>query len=414
MRKAFKLCLALAMAGSMAAGTAFAGDTEIVVSGEAFFYFDKIDTDYNTEGLATGKQKTFSFMDSKTEGAIKATATNKGEVWTTTASVNIAVKSKGDIVEEDGLNAKMSNGQISINVGTDDLSDATKNPAHFEGDKIDVGDELGKGDAGIVFGLPEVGVEAMYRATAERDEDKIQSTAFGVSFDKTFGDIELSVEYETVAKEIDEDVGAVSSGKTDGKDGVNDGYSASDWGIGVKYSMNPIAVMLNYGTTEKTNGGKLAKDAKILDDISAAHPGADKSYKSVEDVNMMLAVDYAIDDVSGISLVYQQLVETDNQAVVFDVKKVESDDAAAVAAALAEAKVDSIKTTETRIGAGYGTKVGAMAFQVFYEMISNKSDNSGILSDLANLSAAKDEGYGAVNDEDWKTTRIGVKVGMEF
>ena len=380
MRKALKLCLALAMTGAMAIGTAFAGDTEVVVSGEALYHLKMKNEDYSTNpkdpAHKDAEKKTYSSTDALAEGILTATATNKGEVWTTKAAVGIAVKSnkddgKGVAVKTDELNVNLSNDTFSINFGTDDLGDATKNPGYYEGDKMDAGDELSKGGENIVFEMPEIGLGALIALT---NANNVQKTAYGVSYDKVFGDIDLSLEYETLSTEIDKDKGASSGDKDDNKDGVNDGSKATDYGIGVKYSMDPFAVMFNYGATTQTKGGKVA----------TGETGAGDSYKSVDDVNMMLAADYKIDDISGVSLVYQSLVKTDNQAVV-------------------DNKIDAIKTTVTRTGLGYATKLNAVDIDVYYSMESTKRDKDGTLSSGT-----------PVNDADWKTNILGVRVFMGF
>ena len=83
MRKAIKLCLALAMACTMAV-PAFAGDTELSWSGEVDFYYTN-----NNDGYLDGSGDAQSYANSKmwAEAGLYLDATNKGDVWTTTASI---------------------------------------------------------------------------------------------------------------------------------------------------------------------------------------------------------------------------------------------------------------------------------------------------------------------------------------
>jgi hypothetical protein len=283
MRKALKLCLALVMAGSMAAGTALAGDTQVTASGEAYWYFTNSSKDVAD---ASGDKIKQSSMDMDADGGVYLDAVNKGDAWTTSASVGLYFYADGS-VEADHINLKIANDQFGLQFGTSDLGGAEKNPSYYLGAKIDAGDELSKGGAYTVFTMPEVGLGVLYGANYDSD-NKYQKTAIAVSFDKVFGDIDFSFEYEMFSTAIDEKVG--------GKDGEYDGAASSDMGIGVAYNMDPLAIKFSYDSKSEKDGGKNSDG---------------DSYKGTATSQMMLGVDYKLDDMSGVSAVYQSILAND-------------------------------------------------------------------------------------------------------
>jgi hypothetical protein len=328
MRKAIKLCLALAMACTMAV-PAFAGDTELSWSGEVDFYYTN-----NNDGYLDGSGDAQSYANSKmwAEAGLYLDATNKGDVWTTTASIGFW--DTGGAAANDGANLSMANDSFKINFGTGDLGDATKNPSYFSGTKMDAGDELSKGH-GITFTLPDAGFGAFLSMT---NSGTVQQTAYAVSYDMVAGAIDFSFEYEALSTAVDE--------KKGGKDGDDDGRVASDMGLGVAYDMAPLAIKFSYDSKSATKGGKTA---------------AGDSHKSEDESDMMLGVDYKLDDMSGASFVYQSGAVVDNNA---------TDPADAT-------KLKAETTSSSNIGFGYHTMINTISVNVWYQMVSSKSDAAG-------------------------------------
>jgi hypothetical protein len=372
MRKAIKLCLALAMAGSMAVGTAFAGETTAAVHGEAEFYFKNNTADYQD---ASGDKKSYSSMEMSHEGGLYLDGSNKGDVWTTTFGIGIWLGESSVVL--DAANLGLANDAYSLNFGSSDLGDATKNPGYYGGSLYDVGDELSKGGSGITFSMPDVGF-AGYLAMNEASG--AQTTAYAFSYDKVMGDIDLSVEYETASTSIDK------SKSPSSVNGVNDGASATDLGIGVKYSMGEMAVMFNYGMTSNTPGGKTTDpNTSLL-----------ASTKATETSTMMLIFDMALDEASGVSAVYQSRVTDDKNDWNF-------------ASATAATQTQGQKTTATTLGAGYKTTFnGAMWIKGYYSMMSTKSDN-GDFNTFTGVTSKVD--YATKTKSD---TTLGLEVGMSF
>jgi hypothetical protein len=359
MRKALKLCLALVMAGSMAVGTAYAGDTEVVASGEAYWYFTNTSADYDATDPDTAEvsKKSHSSMNMSGDGGLYLAATNKGEQWTTSADVGTYFYSDGSI-EMDHINLKMANDQFGLQFGTSDLGGAEKNPAYYAGARMDAGDELGddlkRPEGKIVFTMPEVGLGVLY-ATGEVDHsgkdyegsEEAQTTYYAVSFDKTMDAIDVSVQYEALSTAIDKT-------KNPGdEDGTTDGLSASDLGFGVAYSMDPMAFKFSYDAKTITMGGKNE---------------AGDSYKAYAVTSWMFAFDFAIDDLSGVSAVYQSEIQDD--------------------------KNEEVKNTITWMGVGYTININTIYVNVYYDMKSSKSD--------------------ADEAETYASNTLGVEVGMGF
>lgn len=373
MRKAIKLCLALAMACTMAA-PAFAGETSATVTGEAEFYFSSTTADYQD---ASGDKKSASAMDMSHSGGLYLDVTDKGDVWTTTFGIGIWIDQSS--VALDAANVGISNDTFGLNFGSSDLGDATKNPGYYEGALYDVGDELDKGGSGVMFTMGEVGLGAYL---AINTTDASTKSAYGVSFDKVMGDLDLSVEYETFSVAINKDKAAVTTATTDDKDGALDGASASDLGIGVKYSMGAMAFMFNYGMTSTKDGGKAAD----------ANTAVMKSRKAKETTTMMVFFDMALDDASGISAKYEQRVLDDKDSWV--------------QAAKTGNEKQGQKTTTTNMGVGYKTMINSLWIGGFYETSAEASDNadwqlkSGVQKDYAKKTKS--------------TSKIGLEVGMSF
>jgi hypothetical protein len=357
MRKAIKLCLALAMACTMAV-PAFAGDTTVSYSGEVDFFFNQTSTGYYD---TTGDVQTYGAMDMSAEAGFYIDAENKGDVWTTTASIGFW--GTGGASGNDGANLSMANDAFKLNFGTSDLGDATKNASYFSGAKLDVGDELSKGDAGITFTLPDAGFGAFL---AMNNSGTVQTTAYAVSYDMVAGAIDFSFEYEAVSSAIDT--------KKGGQYGTDDGASNTDLGIGVAYDMDPLAIKFNYGMTSLTPGGKNGSVA------------TGDARKSTDKTNMMLSVDFKLDDMSGASFVYQTLSDSHNNGKY------------TTTATAAEA----IKTDTTKMGVGYKTKIGAISVAGFYETAETKSDQDGV----------KD--FASTTQDTYKKAKTDTKLGLEM
>jgi hypothetical protein len=358
MRKAIKLCLALAMACTMAV-PAFAGDTTASYGGEVDFFFSQTSNGYHD---ATGDVKTYGAMDMSAEAGFWVNAENKGDVWTTTAS--IGWWGVGGASGNDGANISMANDAFKLNFGTGDLGDATKNSSYFAGTKIDVGDELTKGDAGITFSLPDAGFAAYL---AMNHSGNIQTTAYAVSYDMVAGAIDFSFEYEALSKAIDET-------KT-GQYGTDDGRTETDLGIGVAYDMDPLTIKFNYGLTSLTQGGKTGSVA------------TGDARKSTDKTNMMLSVDFKLDDTSGAAFNYTTLSNTYNNG---------SDNLALTQVA--------VKTDTTRMGVGYKTKIGAISVAGFYQTEEIKSDKD----------AVSDVSLGVTGQDMYKKAKTNTKLGLEM
>ncbi len=326
MRKAIRFCLALALVGAMAAGTAFAGETEAKIWGDGYVYFKSLTAEHEDAGLSYAK------IDGFYEAYMYMQGVNKGDVWTTKAQSGIYVYN-GE-VGVDSSNVYIYNDEYLFRAGSSDLGDATKNPSYFWGDKMDAGDELWKGGLYVKFGLRKVGLEVLF---GTENDDNVQTVAYAVSYDKKIDDIDFSVEYETYSKAINEDVGASTTDDAgDDKDGINDGAVGDNLGFGVAYDMDPFAIKFNYDMKSETPGG----------------PGAEAD----EETSMMLSGDYKLDDVSGVSVVYQQ-IDTDQQYVSEDYGTL------------------PLKYIETSIGVGYETAVGKFIIAVYYQMDSVEYDD---------------------------------------
>jgi len=76
---------------------------------------------------------------------------------------------------------------------------------------------------------------------------------------------------------------------------------------------------------------------------------------------MMLGVDYKLDDMSGASFVYQSGAVVDNNA---------TDPADAT-------KLKAETTSSSNIGFGYHTMINTISVNVWYQMVSSKSDAAG-------------------------------------
>lgn len=250
MRKAIKFCLALAMAGTMAA-QAYAADVTTSITGHAEGTFH-----IKSSKAATEDAKNISYQDMDADGELGAKGVAKGDVWTATGFIEL--DSTESAVTPRDIWAMIEDDTMSIKFGRQYATGVQQGGDYIgPADYMNwVGENLLGREALVNVGLKGVGLNILYGmnetagdedGSADTDDTQYNITYMGAIYFGSFGDIDVSASYISAASTVNKDNGGVEKG-------AFDGGSASEIALAGKYNMGNMHFSLNYSTLSEKAG----------------------------------------------------------------------------------------------------------------------------------------------------------------
>ncbi|MCG8335111.1 MAG: hypothetical protein MJE63_11370 [Proteobacteria bacterium] len=293
LKKLLTGCLTIAMIGAFSASAV--AETTFTWKGNVAATLEQSTTKAATDGA-----ESITEMDMYATGDLDLVVEKSGDTWTGTAYLDIDFKSNDDAIPEaqklgiDDAYVKMSNDTMAISFGEFDPVGIGKGWDNL-GDNIDEtygaggnGNQVPNEQGWLMLSLTEVGLNLFigmnqdsvdFNEDATNDDGEAASTSFGASFDKSFGDLSLALEYVSKSWTRDE-----NNGDAIGEDSLSDGASTAGIALAVQYSLGNMAFALNYESATLTYGGDADDDLK-------------ESW-------MELVFDMAISDTQGLSAGY--------------------------------------------------------------------------------------------------------------
>ncbi len=298
LKKLLTGCLTIAMIGAFSASA---------VAETTFTWTGNVTASYKqtTTKDGTADAKSISISDMAATGDLDLAVVKSGDSWTGTANVEIDA-TDSDTLKVDDLWVKMSNEQFAILFGDNDMTGVGQGRKYL-GEVDDTygagGQLMTPGENGwLQLSLLEVGLDLFigmdrgnYAYAAHKDgavvvdaaslfdatsDGDYASTAYGLTFKKTFNIVDVGFQYITMGTSIDKNRTADAAAKT-----AFDGLSASHMSLAVTGNFNEqMALTLNYGSSATTSGASSAKTNTV--------------------VTTELAFDMGFSDTMGLSAVY--------------------------------------------------------------------------------------------------------------
>ncbi len=274
LKKLLTGCLTIAMIGAFSASAS--AEATLTWSGNATATLQQTS---DKDGTGDAKVE----MDMYATGDLDLTAAVAGDTWTGTAYLDFDFSSKPDPEDQkiviDDVYVKMSNDTMAISFGEFDPVgvgkgweyvadiDESYGAGGFGGGDDDVPNEQGW----LMLSLTDVGLDLfigmnqVQKGEADitstdydaSNDGQVASTAYGVTFDKSFGDLALAVEYVAAGFTRDEE-----NGDHVKEDSKWDGASVSEIALAVQYSLGNMAFVFNYASQNTTYGGDGNEDLK--------------------------------------------------------------------------------------------------------------------------------------------------------
>jgi len=221
LKKLLTGCLTIAMIGAFSASAA--ADTSFKWTGNVSASLIQ-----DTAKEATTDAESVTEMNMGVTGDLDFIATVTGDVWTGTAHVEMDIADAVDGLTFDDVYVTMENESMEITFGEVDLVGL-----YYGGNALaEIDPTYGAGGNGsyapneqgwLQLNMKDVGLKLMLGINEVDDDadatgDQYNSTSYGVTFEKSFGDLNLGVQYVSSSYKIDEKNGdhAAADSKFDG------------------------------------------------------------------------------------------------------------------------------------------------------------------------------------------------------
>ncbi len=324
LKKLLKGCLTAAMVTAMAVSVS--AETTLKWSGNAAATLEQTTTVVDGGDGVT-------VMDMYSSGDLDLKASVAGDQWTGMAKIEMDFNAAG-VSAVDDLYVEMQSDALTIMFGENDIIGIGQGGDYLG--EIDNtlgwgdGDEIPGEDGWLQVSLNEVGLKVFLGLNhVDPDDDATgdayDRTAFGVTFAKSFGMIDLGFQYVSLSTKRDENNGSAVA-----EESKYDGLTATEMALAVTANISEkMAVSFNY----------------VADAYTAGTDGADE----VKTTTMALFFDMGLSDTMGFTVHYGQESEDDGAVV----------------------------TTQTVLHGTLKVTTGGVDHYVAYESIKDASDADG-------------------------------------
>lgn len=298
MRKVIKLCLAVAMIGALNGNVMAEDTTEASITGRAIGWYSNYN--HKTDKDAKGDRESITDSEFKYNGRIGAHLSTKTGGFTVGGYAETEIDDSS--TESQDVFAYIENEKFLVEIGRLERAGITMGGDYIhdysEVSQYTIGEEAGY--VGLrrnsIHGvLKDLGVSLAYsieikddvsgtdKSNVEFSDGKMTESYFFVKYEGEFGPLGVSAQYSGSSTEIDKD----DSKQAQLEDSKYDGGRQNSVSVAAQYKINDkFSVAFN------------------LDQISTKE-GSDGD--TLTDVIMLGAVDFAVDENSGVSVTYGQL-----------------------------------------------------------------------------------------------------------